>query len=65
MTTDQKLIPGDLCVDCKHCCLLRPVGPVDAPALCVRGWPYTHRFHEFISQCPQYERVGSIYQGLT
>lgn len=56
MDGTEKLTPDDLCVDCTHCCLLRPVGQKDAPAICVRGWPYTNRFWNVISQCPCYER---------
>lgn len=64
MSESRKLIPGDLCADCANCCLLFPVGLNDAPALCLRGWPHTHRFHEFISRCPQYEK-SEAKQGAT
>ena len=49
------LSPDDLCVTCAHCCLLRPVGERDAPAICVRGWPYTDVFWNAISGCPEHE----------
>lgn len=51
------IIDDDICADCAHCCLLRPLShTTDTPALCVRGWPRNRMLWNVWSQCPAYEK---------
>lgn len=47
----------DLCNGRKNCQLLRQPACItwEVPALCVRGWTYSHVFMNVISQCEDYE----------
>jgi hypothetical protein len=59
--TTCNIIDEDICANCAHKTLLEPVigSHWEAPAICIRGWPYTLRFWNVISTCPSFEVVGN------